>query len=59
MARKQSRAAAKAADIAQRILGIETLEEQRSDSLDFHDLSVVSIEKALVAAFEAGKASAK
>jgi hypothetical protein len=45
------------AEIAQRILGIGTLESRNSDSLDFYDLSVSSIERALLAAFEAGKKS--
>lgn len=41
--------------IAQQHLGVETLENRKSDSLDFHDLAVWSIEAALAAAFEAGK----
>lgn len=40
--------------IAQKHLGIETLEERKSDALDFHDLAIWSIEAALKAAFEAG-----
>jgi hypothetical protein len=46
------------ASIAKKHLGIATLEIQRSDSLDFHDLAVWSIEAALKAAFEAGKQDA-
>lgn len=42
------------ADIARIHLNIQTLEEQGSDRLDFHDLSVGAIEYALRAAYEAG-----
>lgn len=45
--------------IAQKHLGIETLQTQNSDRLDFHDLAVWSIEAALKAAFEAGHRAAK
>jgi hypothetical protein len=45
--------------IAQKHLGIETLQTQKSDRLDFHDLAVWSIEAALKAAFEAGQQAAK
>ena len=41
--------------IAKQYLGVETLESRNSDRLDFHDLSVRSIEAALKAAFEAGR----
>ncbi len=41
--------------IAQKHLGIETLQTQKSDRLDFHDLAVWSVEAALKAAFEAGQ----
>ena len=40
--------------IAQKHLGIETLETRRSDSLDFHDTAVWCIRDALEAAFKAG-----
>lgn len=40
--------------IAKLHLGIQTLTRQKSDSLDFHDLAVWSVEAALEAAFEAG-----
>ncbi|HHW2917480.1 DUF6900 domain-containing protein [Herminiimonas aquatilis] len=40
--------------IAQKHLGIETLETRRSDSLDFHDTAVWCIKDALEAAFRAG-----
>lgn len=46
-------------EIAQRHLGVETLERRMSDSLDFHDIDVSSIRAALEAAFEAGKTAAK
>lgn len=45
--------------IAQQVLGIETLETRRSDSADFHSLAVWQIEKALKAAYDAGKAARK
>ena len=44
--------------IAQKHLGIATLASRHSDSLDFHDLAVWSLEAALKAAFEAGKQAA-
>lgn len=40
--------------IAQKHLGIETLETRRSDSLDFQDTAVWCIKEALGAAFKAG-----
>lgn len=40
--------------IAQKHLGIETLETRKSDSLDFHDTAVWCIKDALQAAFMAG-----
>ena len=40
--------------IAQKKLGIATLETQNSDRLDFHELSVASIKDALETAFRAG-----
>ena len=40
--------------IAQKHLGIETLETRRSDSLDFHDVAVWCLRDALEAAFNAG-----
>jgi len=45
--------------IAQTHLNIDTLEERKSDRLDFHDVGVLNIKAALEAAFEAGKASRK
>jgi hypothetical protein len=41
--------------IAQRILNIDTMQELKSDSLDFHEVAVWSIKEALEAAFEAGR----
>lgn len=43
--------------IARQHLGFETLDERKSDSLDFRDVSVWSVEAALRAAYEAGAAS--
>ena len=37
------------------VTGIETLETRKSDSLDFHDLSVWQIRELLTRAYEAGK----
>jgi hypothetical protein len=42
-------------EIAQRILGINTLQTRKSDSLDFHEHAVWNIKEALEAAFEAGR----
>jgi len=44
--------------IAREILNLETLETRRSDSLDFHDMSVWAIREALEAAYNAGKDAA-
>jgi len=41
--------------IAREILDLETLETRNIDSLDFHDLAVWEIRKALKAAFTAGQ----
>jgi hypothetical protein len=43
-----------AAQIAREHLGVQTLEDRKSDALDFHNLSVWRIEAALVAAYYAG-----
>jgi hypothetical protein len=43
--------------IARSILGLETLQLRGRDRLDFHDLSVSRIKRALEAAFEAGRQS--
>ncbi len=42
-------------EIAQRHFQIETLETRKSDSLDFHDVSVWSIKDALAEAYGLGK----
>lgn len=42
--------------IAKEILHIPTLEERKRDSLDFHEVSVWSIQEALQIAYEAGVA---
>lgn len=41
--------------IAKEILGIETLETRKSDSLDFYDISVWSIKEALELAYKLGE----
>ncbi len=46
-------------NIATDILGLETLKARKRDALDFHDLSVWQIHKALAAAFEAGRQSSR
>ena len=40
--------------IAQKHLGIETLQTRNADSLDFHDVAVWCVRDALEAAFKAG-----
>lgn len=45
--------------IAQQHLNIETLVTRNSDSLDFHDVAVWSIQATLEAAFEAGRNQTK
>ncbi|MDG9928557.1 MULTISPECIES: hypothetical protein [unclassified Pseudomonas] len=42
-------------DIAEKLLGVETLDTRHSDSLDFHDLAVWSVKAALEAAYRAGQ----
>lgn len=42
------------AKIAKSVTGIETLEEQKNDSLDFHELSVCDIKEMLEKAYEVG-----
>lgn len=46
-------------EIAQRHLGLQTLEPRNSDHLDFHDLAVWRIREALEAAYRAGQANSK
>jgi len=43
------------ARIAARILGIGTLDTRHRDALDFHELSVDGLRRALEAAYEAGR----
>ncbi len=45
--------------IAKKHLNIVTLEAQKSDSLDFHDVSVWGIKAALDAAYQAGRKAAQ
>ena len=45
--------------IARQHLFIDTLQTRRCDSLDFHDLSVWQLRRALEAAYEAGIQTAK
>lgn len=40
-------------------LFIETLETRHSDRMDFHDVSVWAVKSALLAAYEAGRQTAK
>ncbi len=42
-------------EIAKRHLQIETLEERKSDTLDFHEVSVWGVKRALEEAFELGR----
>jgi hypothetical protein len=46
-------------EIARKELLIETLETRYSDSLDFHECSVVGVKAALTAAYEAGRKAGK
>jgi hypothetical protein len=41
--------------IAREILGIDSLETQNCDELDFHDVAVWTLDKALEASFQAGR----
>ena len=43
------------AKIAKIAFGIETLQERKSDRLDFHNVSVMSLQEALDSAYEMGK----
>ena len=45
-------------EIAERVLGIATLEVRQSDALDFHEVGVASLRRALEDAFEAGARAA-
>lgn len=50
---------ARLTEIAQQVLGLETLESRHSDRLDFHEFAVWRIEEALKAAYEAGRQAKK
>ena len=43
--------------IAREVLDIETLEPRKMDRLDFHDVAVWQVAKALEAAYEAGRSA--
>jgi hypothetical protein len=45
--------------IAKTHLDLDTLEERKRDSLDFHEHAVWQIKAALIAAYEAGRQAAK
>lgn len=45
------------AEIAATILGVENLATQNRDELDFHELAVWNFQRALEAAYEAGRAA--
>ncbi len=47
------------ASIARDILNLETLDTRHRDRLDFHDLAVWSIRRALEAAFDAGRQTSR
>ena len=46
-------------EIARKHLLIETLEERNCDSLDFHDVNVLCVKDALLAAYRAGAEAAR
>jgi hypothetical protein len=46
-------------EIAARVLDIETLEPGKRDSLDFHEIAIWNLKKALEAAYEAGLAAGR
>jgi hypothetical protein len=48
-----------AAKVAKDTLGIPTLKTQNRDSLDFHDVSVVLLKKALIEMYNKGKNESK
>lgn len=51
--------AIKIGEIAASVFGMETLESRKMDNLDFHELPVWEIKKALEQAFMAGRRSVK
>ena len=46
-------------EIARKKLRIPTLQERKSDNLDFHEVDIWSVREALEAAYEAGRKDAK
>jgi hypothetical protein len=46
-------------EIAARVLDIETLESGKRDSLDFHEVAIWNLKKALETAYEAGLAAGR
>ena len=57
--RTEERRDAAIAEIAQRVLGIHTIETRNSDALDFHDLAIWRIREALADAYAAGQRVAR
>lgn len=57
--RQQEKLNALLTEIAKEELFVETLEKRWSDNLDFYDVSVWSIKRALERAYEAGQQSVK
>lgn len=45
--------------IAKKTIGIDNLETRNSDSLDFYDINVANLKDALLAAYQAGRNSAR
>lgn len=57
--RQEEKLIALLTEIAKEELQIETLEKRWSDNLDFYDVSVWGIKRALERAYEAGRQSVK
>ncbi len=57
--RQQEKLNALLTEIAKEELQVETLEKRWSDNLDFYDVSVWGIKRALERAYEAGRQSVK
>lgn len=53
----KARQMAAVAEQVRKAFGLETLEDRKRDSLDFHDISVASIRDVIALAFEAGFAA--
>ena len=58
IAKANAKANATIEKITREVLDLETLETRKMDSLDFHDLAVWEIRKALEAAYNAGRDAA-